>query len=96
MSNSSTPRVIQLKLDITLDDRKFYNAPTTIPQIAQAVAEAAVTAVNDSAAAVSAKSVDVEWAWMYAWAKGRATIAADVQADYDPEGVPDDGAVQGT
>lgn len=86
MSNSVTPRVIQIKLDITLDDRKFFNAPENIATIAQQIAQAAIAAVDESPAAVSASSVDVEWAWLYAWASGRSTVSA-VSKDLDPEGV---------
>jgi hypothetical protein len=84
---SVTPRVIQIKLDITLDDRKFYNAPENIAAIAQKVAQAAKAAVDDSPAAVSAASVDVEWAWLYAWATGKFTVAGADAVDLDPEGV---------
>lgn len=83
-----TPRVIQVKLDITLGDKKFFNAPEHIAAIAQQIAQAAIRAVDDSPAAVSAASVDVEWAWLYAWAAGRTTVAGTVEADFDP-GVAD-------
>ncbi|WP_029289148.1 hypothetical protein [Cellulomonas sp. HZM] len=84
---SVTPRVIQVKLDITLDDRKFYNAPENITTIAQQIAQAAIAAVDDSPAAVRAESVDVEWAWIYAWAAGSMTVAGAAGVDLDPEGV---------
>lgn len=84
---SSTPRVIQVKLDITLDDRKFFNAPEHIATIAQQIAQAAIKAVDDSPAAVSAVNVNVEWAWLYAWAAGRMTVAGAQDVDLDPEGV---------
>lgn len=85
---STTPRVIQVKLDITLDDRKLYNAPTVISNIAQEIAHAAIEAVEESPSAASAVSVDVEWAWIYAWASGKSTVA--VEEDLDPSADGDD------
>src|SRR4051812_16359639 len=81
---SNTPRVVQIKLDIRLDDKKFYNAPTHIAQIASEIAAAAAKAVDDCPAAVSATSVDVEWAWLYAWASGSSAFTWEDDVDYDP------------
>ena len=80
---SGTPRVIQVTLDITVDDKKLYSAPTAVAAIAQEVARSAISIVDESSSAVSAAKVDVRWAWIYAWASGQSTVSA-VEDDLDP------------